>query len=66
MSDDEITWLNVRLSPDELAELEAIQKYHGIKSRSGIVRFLIHQEARRIYYPSALPLMDVHNPEAAR
>lgn len=67
MSETEDTeWLNTKLTADEAAEFEAIQKHYGIRRRSDTVRFLIHQEARRILYPSALPLMDVHNPEASQ
>lgn len=64
MSEDETTWLNTRLGPEEEAEFAAIQRRIGIKRRSDVIRYLIHQEALRLF-SAPLPLMDVRK-EASR
>ena len=49
MSDQDSTFVNTLLSPEQLAELEAIKSWHGLQNRSETIRFLIRHEARRIY-----------------
>ena len=46
--DDGLTWVNAQFDADRLADLEAIQDYHGIASRTETIRFLVRTEARRI------------------
>jgi hypothetical protein len=43
------------LAPDQVAELEAVKAYHGLGASADAIRFLIHQEARRIYFRAAMP-----------
>jgi hypothetical protein len=43
------------LDPDQVAELEAVKAYHGLGTSHDTLRFLIHQEARRIYFRAAMP-----------
>jgi hypothetical protein len=45
-------FVNTLLNPASLAELETIQSYHGIKTRSDVIRMLIRMEARRIASPA--------------
>lgn len=44
----ETKFLNTLLDGDHLAEFERVKDYHGIKTNSDVVRFLIRQEARRV------------------
>jgi len=41
-------FLNTFLEGQHLAEFERVKAYHGIKTNSDVVRFLIRQEARRV------------------
>lgn len=53
----ETKFLNTLLDGEQIAEFERVKDYHGIKTNSDVVRFLIRQEARRVAREgSALPM----------
>lgn len=54
-------FLNTLLDGDHLTEFERVKSYHGIKTNSDVVRFLIRQEARRVARESSA----VPNPSPA-
>ena len=62
-SDNGSVWLNTKLDAAEAADFEAVQAYHGIKTRSDVIRFLIRAEARRIASPapSVLEIVGAYN-----
>jgi len=44
-------WVNTRFRNEDRAEFEAVKEYLGIKTSSDVIRFLVHQEARKIERP---------------
>ena len=51
----ELKQSNHRLSRETLDELEAIRVYHGLHTTSEALRFIIHQEQRRIKLQDTFP-----------
>ena len=47
-------FVNTLLDAEQLGELEGVQSFHGIKSRSETIRMLIRMEARRIASPGPM------------
>jgi len=62
-SKDKRKYLNTLLEGEHLAEFERVKAYHGIKTNSDVVRFLIRQEARRVARES--PAITMANPSPA-
>jgi len=46
--------VNTRFRNEDRAEFEAVKEYLGIKTSSDVIRFLVHQEARKIERPAQL------------
>ena len=57
-------FLNTYLEGRHLTEFERVKAYHGIKTNSDVVRFLIRQEARRVAKQEA-PVLTVSQPATA-
>lgn len=38
----------LRADAEEIKQIELIKKYHGIKKDGPVIRFLIHQEVKKI------------------
>jgi len=49
-------WLNALLTEEQAAEFEMVKGYHGLQTNSEVVRYLIHQEARKIQ-PQLVPVL---------
>ena len=40
-------WVNTRFTGEGLAEFRKVQKQLGIRTRTDVVRYLVHQEAQK-------------------
>jgi DNA-binding MarR family transcriptional regulator len=49
MSESDKRPVNVKLSPEQQAQIEAVRQYYNLENNTEVLRLLISNEARRLF-----------------